>query len=110
MKLYFYILKEPYNKEMYLHFEECEVVEKPKTYKPVNKFPSGIFRDIIMKNEIGGFLSGYSNIVVLDKKDYHVAKEIFCNKYNREIKEHLEAIDKLNKKKYAIEAGEDNYK
>ena len=107
MKLYFYILKEPYKKEAYLCCEECEVVENTKTYAPVDKFPSGIYRGLIRKDEIGLFFSGYPNIVILDKKDYHAAKEIFFQKYNREIKEHLEAIEKLNKKKYAVEAGED---
>lgn len=108
MKLYFYILKEPYKKEAYIHCEECEVVEKQKTYEPIERFPSEIYRGFIRKDEIGMFFYGYPNIVILDKKDYHAAKEIFCNKYNVEIKEHMEAIDKLNKKKYVVEAGEDS--
>ena len=37
MKLYFYIIEEPYNKNPFVGFEECEVIEKPKTYYPVDK-------------------------------------------------------------------------
>lgn len=43
MKLYFYILgTDRKTGKWNLHLKECEVIEKPKTYKPVTKFPDGI--------------------------------------------------------------------
>ena len=43
MKLYFYILEKPYNKNPFVRFEECEVIEKPKTYKPKDRFPMDVY-------------------------------------------------------------------
>ena len=53
MKLYFYILDSDreFNPETItfgdpvfkVRVEECEVVEKPKTYKAATKFPDGIY-------------------------------------------------------------------
>ena len=84
MKLYFYILtKETGTDSHIIRYEECEVIEKPKTYYPVDKFPNGTFRSSIRKNEIGDFLDSYfKNIIVLDKNDSEKAMKLFedCSK------------------------------
>ena len=81
MKLYFYILEKPYNKNPFVRFEECEVIEKPKTYKPKDKFPRGVYNSYISKSDIG-HVSGYSNnFVVLTEPNSKLAKEIFIELY-----------------------------
>ena len=77
MKLYFYILERPYDKNPFVRFEECEVIEKPKTYKPKDRFPSGVYNSYISKSDIG-HVSGYSNnLVVLTEPNAKVAKELY---------------------------------
>ena len=92
MKLYFYILEKPYNKKPFVRFEECEVIEKPKTYKPKNRFPRGVYNSYISKSDIGN-VSGYSNnLVVLTEPNSKVAKELFTKIYEsnvRQKEEHL---------------------
>ena len=85
MKLYFYILEKPYNKNPFVRFEECEVIEKPKTYKPKDRFPMGVYRSYISKSNIG-HVSGYSNnLVVLTEPNAKVAKELFMKIYERNV-------------------------
>ena len=92
MKLYFYILEKPYNKKPFVRFEECEVIEKPKTYYPKDKFPSGVYNCYISKSDIG-IISGHSNnLVVLTEPNAKVAKELFTKIYEsnvRQKEEHL---------------------
>ena len=100
MKLYFYILETPYNKNPFVRFEECEVIEKPKTYKPKDRFPMGVYRSYVSKSDIGT-VSGYSNnLVVLTEPNAKVAKELFMKIYERNVRqkeEHLaEAKSMLN--------------
>ena len=71
MKLYFYILdKDRKTGKWNLHLEECEVIEKPKTYKPKDEFPNGVYTSFIKKESIGSFINDYSKVVVLDTPDY----------------------------------------
>ena len=85
MKLYFYILEKPYNKKPFVKFEECEVIEKPKTYKPKDRFPMGVYRSYVSKSDIGT-VSGYSNnLVVLTEPNAKVAKELFMKIYERNV-------------------------
>ena len=117
MKLYFYILdsKKEFNAEtrtfgktiFQIKCEECEVVEKPKTYKPVDKFPKGIYRSFISKTAIGGFLDCYAEVVVLSEKNYKKAKERFLNNYNYNIKTLKEKISTYEDMIAAVNAGED---
>lgn len=94
MKLYFYILETPYNKNPFVRFEECEVEEKPKTYKPVGKFPSGIYSSYINKSDIG-HISGYSyNIVVLTEPNAKMAKEIFARLNESDVRQKEESLAK----------------
>lgn len=86
MKLYFYILDRDRETDKWnLRLEECEVIEKPKTYKPVTKFPDGIYASFIKKESIGDFISEYSKVVVLDTPDYEKAKEVFFEKYDNKL-------------------------
>ena len=86
MKLYFYILERPYNKNPFVKFEECEVIEKPKTYYPKDRFPSGVYKSYISKSDIG-HVSGYSNnLVVLTEPNPKVAKELFARLYESKVK------------------------
>ena len=87
MKLYFYILEKPYNKNPFVRFEECEVIEKPKTYYPKNIFPSGVINCYISKSDIG-HVSGYSNnLVVLTEPNSKLAKEIFAELYENNVRQ-----------------------
>lgn len=120
MKLYFYILnsKQEFNAEtrtfgkpiFQMKCEECEVVENPKTYKPVDKFPKGVYRSFIHKRAVGGFLDGYGEIVVLDERNYEKAKERFLNNYNYSIKKLKEKLSTYENMIAAVEAGEENCK
>ena len=86
MKLYFYILEIPYNKNSFVRFEECEVIEKPKTYKPKDRFPRGVYNCYISKSDIG-HISGYgNNIVVLTEPNSKLAKEIFTKFYKSNVR------------------------
>lgn len=111
MKLYFYILDTDRKTGKWnLRLEECEVIEKPKTYKPVTKFPAGIYVSFIRKESIGNFISEYSKTIVLDAPDYEKAKEVFLKKYDNELNTLRKRIDLYEELKYAIEAGEENCK
>ena len=100
MKLYFYILETPYNKNPFVRFEECEVIEKPKTYKPKDRFPNGVYRCYVRKSDIGHVYGYLSNIVVLTEPNPKVAKELFASLYEskvrREEKHLAEAKVELN--------------
>lgn len=77
MKLYFYFLET--NK---IRTEQCEVVEKPKTYRPVNKFPDGYLYAYVKKEEIGE-LAGYNrDTAILTEDNRKKAAEIFSEKCN----------------------------
>ena len=86
MKLYFYILEKPYNANPFVRFEECEVIEKPKTYYPKDKFPRGVYNSYISKSDIG-HISGYSsNLVVLTESNAKLAREIFAKMYESNVR------------------------
>ena len=86
MKLYFYILERPYNKKPFVRFEECEVIEKPKTYYPQDKFPRGVYNAYISKSDIG-HISGYSsNLVVLTEPNEKLAREIFAKMHESNVR------------------------
>ena len=98
MKLYFYILEKSYvdNKKPYVRFEECEVIEKPKTYYPVSKFPDGVYSSFIRKEDIGHVSGGhFNNLVILTEPNIGMAKEIFKGLYENEIKQIEKSLVKL---------------
>ena len=94
MKLYFYILEKTYNKNPFVRFEECDVIEKPKTYYPKDKFPSGVYNRYISKSDIG-IVSGYSNnLVVLTEPNARVAKELYTKLYESNVRQKEESLAK----------------
>lgn len=116
MKLYFYILDSDreYNPEtktlgdyvFKIRVEECEVVEKPKTYKAATRFPDGIYIGYVKKKDIG-IISGCSTpYIVLTVPNYQFVKDKFLEKYNVEISRLKKAIAMYENKIAAIE----NYK
>ena len=112
MKLYFYILdsNRKYNPETKLgdyifkiRVEECEVIEKPKTYKAVTRFPDGIYIGYAKKEDIGT-ISGHSTpYIVLAVPNYQFVKDRFLEKYNVEISRLKKAIAMYEDKIAAIE-------
>ena len=75
MKLHFYILKGLYGSNPKLTYSECEVDEKPKTYKPISRFPDGYFSSFVKKEDVASLIGG--NVVVLkmirkQKKYLHI--------------------------------------
>lgn len=104
MKLYFYILDSDRKTGKWnLRLEECEVMKKPKTYKPATKFPDGVYTSFIKKESIGNFISEYSKVVVLDVPDYEKAKEVFFKKYDNELNVLRNRINFYDELKTAIE-------
>lgn len=92
MKLYFYVLED--NK---INFTECEVEEKPKSYKLLEKV-CGFYGSRVLKSEIG--LKGeytWKQIVVLDKKDDELAKKYLSDYVNNEIEKRQKDIEKFQK-------------
>lgn len=96
MKLYFYILDSDreYNPEtktlgdyiFKVRVEECEVIEKPKTYRAVTRFPEGIYIGYVKKEDIGT-ISGHSTpYIALTVPNYQFVKEKFLYMYNDEIR------------------------
>ena len=102
MKLYFYILETPYNGKPYIRFEECEVEEKPKTYKPIDKFPSGIYRSCVNKSDIGNFSGCGANCVILTEKDNLFAKNMFSDRLKGLIKSKNKEIERLTERLNAV--------
>lgn len=100
MKLHFYILKGIYGSNPKLAYSECEVVEKPKTYKPISKFPDGYFSPFVKKEDVASLIGG--NVVILEEKDDKKAKEIFKHYFERVINSKKNEIDKLGEKLKAV--------
>lgn len=106
MKLHFYILEPENNNEFNFRYEECEVVEKPKSYLPANRWPEGIYNRWVPKSAVGGFLgvpSLLTRIVVLDEKNHEKAKELFTCKYNAKIRELERKLEREKAAKAAVE-------
>ena len=96
MKLYFYILDSDreFNPEtrtfggytFKVRIEECEVIERPKTYKAVTRFPEGIYIGYVKKEDIGRILDSLTPYIVLEEPNYQFVKETFLKRYNNEIR------------------------
>lgn len=103
MKLYFYFLKTPFNGEPYIRHTECEVINKPKTYKPVDKFPSDYPGCYVRKEDIGTLMGYGQDIVVLTTDDSEVALKLFADRANKEIGQHEHQIKKQMQKLKAVD-------
>ena len=120
MKLYFYILDSDreYNPEtktlgdyiFKIRVEECEVVENPKTYKAVTRFPDGIYIGYVKKENIGKISDPLTPYIVLEEPDYQFAKDKFLKKYNAEISRLKNAIAECKVKIAAVEGYEEDAK
>lgn len=113
MKLYFYILDSDreYNPEtktlgdyvFKIRVEECEVIEKPVTYKAATKFPDGIYIGYVKKKDIGRIFDSLTPYIVLEEPNYQFVKNKFLEKYNKEISRLKNAIAMYENKIAAIE-------
>ena len=107
MKLYFYFLEEPYNKKPYIRCEECEVDERPKTYKPVDRFPKGYYYSTLKKGDIGTPIRYDKRAVALTEKDNAKVADIFKSKCEHSISRSFKSIkyeeENIEKQKSLIE-------
>lgn len=116
MKLYFYILDSDreYNPEtktfgdsaFKVRVEECEVIEKPKTYRAATRFPERLYIGYVKKEDVGRISNSLTPYIVLEEPDYQFVKNKFLEKYNNEISRLKNAIAMYENKIAAIE----NYK
>lgn len=116
MKLYFYILDSDreYNPEtktlgdyvFKIRAEECEVIEKPVTYKAATKFPDGIYIAYVRKRDIGRIFDSLTPYIVLEEPNYQFVKDKFLERYNVEISRLKKTIAMYEDRIAAIE----NYK
>lgn len=116
MKLYFYILDSDreYNPEtktlgdyvFEIRVEECEVIEKPKTYRAVAQFPERLYIGYVKKEDIGKISGSSTPYIVLEEPNYQFVKETFLEKYNNDIRRFKNIIAMYESKIAAIE----NYK
>ena len=106
MKLYFYIIDvcDPFKS---IKSAECEVVEKAKTYRPVDKFPKGCYMSFVSKDAIGR-ITGYSgNMVITTEPNFELAKRLFKEKTIREIERLKKSLEKEENKLKDIEESEE---
>lgn len=80
MKLYFYFLETGK-----IRCEECEVEEKPKTYKPVNRFPEGYYGCYVKKEDIGELIGYGNDTVVLTENNIQKVADVFKDKMKYKI-------------------------
>lgn len=103
MKLYSYVLEENYRtKEIEIVSAECEVIEKPKTYKAVDRFIAGTYTSSIRKEDIGRIIGYSNNRIVLTEPDLERVKQIFSEQIESGIKSTKETLDALEKKLSAV--------
>lgn len=113
MKLYFYILDSDreFNPEtrtfgdftFKVRVEECEVVEKPKTYRAVTQFPERLYIGYVKKEDIGKISGSSTPYIVLEEPNYQFVKDKFLERYNAEINRLKKAIAMYESKIAAIE-------
>lgn len=98
MKLYFYHLSQPLGEKLRIEVEECEVEERPKTYRRIGKFPEFYCGCYVKKEDIGK-LAGYNfDVAVLTERDNAKVAEIFKDKIHSDIECAQYKIEKLKEK------------
>ena len=86
---------------------ECEVIEKAKTYRPVDRFPSGFYGCYVHKDDIG-HISGYSgNVVITTEPNFELAKRLFKEKITKKIEQLKKSLEKEENKLKVIEESEE---
>lgn len=99
MNLYFYRLKE--NK---VTLDICEVEEKPRTYRPVNRFPRWFYRSFVRKEEIGRMTRFLlDDVVILTEKDDKRAYSVFAGYVRGEIEKNKGVIRSTEKDNERLE-------
>lgn len=92
MKLYFYTLDTYGENPKSLYVKECEVEEKPKTYKAVDRvFPNCL--STAKKDDVGRITN--FNCMFLTEPNFEYAKEAFRNRAERRIADKLKEVEKL---------------
>ena len=91
MTLYFYILDTYGSNPKGLYVKECEVEEKPKTYKAVDRVFL-CFCGLERKDDVGRITS---NCLLLTEPNFEYAKEVFRNRVEERILDKLEEIENL---------------
>lgn len=113
MKLYFYILDSDreYNPEtktlgdyiFKVRVEECEVIEKPKTYRAVTQFPEKIYIGYVKKEDIGKISGCSTPYIALTVPNYQFVKDKFSERYSAELDRLKKAITMYENRIAAIE-------
>lgn len=99
MKLYGYSF---YDGKM--NCKEVEVEEKPKTYKALSMAIPFIYRTMLNKSDIGNFV-GYGNKAVFyTEPSKDKAKELFLQKFKRELSGKKDEVSILEKKVKCLES------
>lgn len=91
MKLYFYFLETGK-----IRCAECEVEEKPKTYKPVDRFPGGYYWNYVKKEDIGELIGYGDDIVVLTENNIQKVADVFREKMKYMIAKEKQNIASAN--------------
>ena len=102
MKLYFYIMEGMYGDNPKLTYSECEVEKRPKTYKPIDKFPYGYYGSFVRKEDSGCLIGYTKTTCVLEEKDDKRAKEIFASYFEGCIDFKKREIERLEEKLNAV--------
>lgn len=102
MKLYFYFLE-----DNGIRTVDCEVEEKPKTYKITGKSPAGIYKSIINKDEIGVMQKSYSKVIIFAEPNFTGAVRVFWHYINDNIQALQERTERYERQLQAIEESEE---
>lgn len=94
MKLYFYHLSQPLGEKPRIEVEECEVEEKPRTYKAVDKFPRFYIETYVKKENIGKI---NDDTIILSERDSEKVVRIFKEKLYSDIEWNQNRIKDLKK-------------
>jgi len=108
MKLYFYFLETPYKEKPHIRIKECEVEEKPKTYKPVDRFPDGYYGSYVAKTEIGILDKHWHERVILTARNDELVKQLFSDYLDKQIEGKQKEIEELQEKLMVVENMEEN--
>lgn len=91
MKLYFYFLETGK-----IRCEECEVEEKTKTYKPLDRFPAGYYGCYVKKKDIGELIGYSKDVVVLTENNIKKVADVLRNKMKNKIAKAKQDIASAN--------------
>ena len=106
MKLYFYIMVNDYGMPPHIEYSECDAIEKPRTYFPVNKFPKNFYGSYVKKDNIGCISGNGNNVIVFLEKNADRARQLFSNQYRKEIENLRKTLNKKEEILSAVEAFE----